>query len=114
MILFLLLPMLASAANLPTRTFHIGKKEYVVVERIKDVWVNQECAKSCKALEAAKKKYPSPVSSGASAGSLNPGTVICKTFNNGKVFIAVDAERNQMSFCKFDDGSFVNSGAFQW
>ena len=114
MIFLLLLPMLANAADFPVRKFHIGNHQYLLEERRPNVWVNQECGKKCKALDATGKKYSRPSNSKEGSVTSNPGSWICKNGAKGKVFIAVDDERNQLSFCKFEDGSFVNNGAFRY
>jgi hypothetical protein len=114
MIFLLLFPIIANAADFPVRKFHIGSHQYVVEERKPNVWVSQGCEKKCKALVATEKKYSPPSNDQEGAVTSNPGAWICKNGAKGKVFIAVDEERNQLSFCKFDDGSYVNNGAFRY
>ncbi len=100
------------AAEPISKNYHLGKQEFTVQEREPGVWVNVGCQKECFELAGLKKasmkdlpKYPGP-------GGRNPGAALCKYSAKGKVFIAYDDKRNQQSFCKFADGSYVTSGSF--
>lgn len=93
------------------KKFHIGSHNYRVNEIEKGIWVNEECEKDCLAYQSARMIKEKKIKAPYPKGGVNPGSWSCKKAFNGKVFIAFDDEGNQQSFCKFSDGSFVNSGA---
>ena len=107
--LLLLIPEISLASSV--KKFHIGSFQYPVVEVEHGIWVNEECGNTCMALQAASSIRNKTIKPLRARGGINPGSWSCKKQFNGKVFIAVDDHDNQQSFCKFRDGSFVNTGA---
>lgn len=44
----------------------------------------------------------------------NPGSVICKKLLDGKVYIGIDANNNEASFCKLKDNTYIDSGTLTY
>lgn len=72
-----------------------------------EAFAEQECLSISYAKKASLKKLTREMRSGGK----NPGSVLCKTFPNSRVFIAVDLKGNQNSFCLFEDRSFISNGS---
>jgi putative hemolysin len=92
------------------KLLHVGSLHLLVSPRclMKDpkAWQkNQKCEAIQKLKTLSLKGSETLLADGA-----NPGAVVClKT--GGKIFTALDAKSNQISLCKFSDGSFVSSAS---
>lgn len=74
------------------------------------IFVSQNCVSqetTCQAIGSAKKAKLPPK---ALRGTPNPGTVICAQLG-GMPIVAKDIKQNQISFCRFADGSMISSGS---
>jgi len=65
---------------------------------------------SCDAYSALKKASFAKAMKQVS-GSLNPGSVICKSITGGTVVLGLSEKGNENSFCRFKDGSMVDNGS---
>ncbi len=96
----------------------IGNNRFVTQIMEKTGWlVSQQCfsgeflVKECMAISFAKQASLKNISRESRQGGKNPGSLLCKTFPNTKVFIAYDDNGNQNSFCLFKDRSFISNSS---
>lgn len=47
-------------------------------------------------------------------GGINPASVICKKTLNGAVYIGYDENKNENSFCKTSDGTYIDGGTLTY
>jgi hypothetical protein len=47
-------------------------------------------------------------------GSRNPGSVLCQEVLKQQVVTGTDSQRNENSFCRFKDGSFIDNGSLTY
>ncbi len=48
------------------------------------------------------------------AGSQNPGSLICNKLLQGKVYIGIDQNNNENSFCRIKDDLYIDSGTLTY
>lgn len=70
--------------------------------------ISKKCAKKCKAYKAWQSA--AKIKKIETYGGQNPGSVICKSVGGVSV-LAIDQDKNQNSFCKFNDDSVVDNGS---
>jgi putative hemolysin len=83
----------AKALTITTDCVHAGKKL------------------SCGAYTAYTKRYKIKITPGELQGGANPGTYKCQKLG-GTVLIGTQENHDEMSVCKFDDGSLLDIGSF--
>ena len=123
MILISLFFLLAAQAGQPTESiFTVGQQKITIYNYPEQrISVSEKCDKIsrndyCKSLEFLKdlgnntKKAKLPVSTGGA----NPASAICNSVLNGIVIVAVDADRNENSFCKLPSGIYIDSGTLTY
>lgn len=89
-------------------TFFLENK-YLIFSSVKDgeLIYSENCkATECDAVKAAKKKLPFPTVK--MPGMYNPGSAYCSD-HSGKPLIALDKAGDSYDFCRFKDGSLVDS-----
>ncbi len=80
----------------------------VVFHQVNGEWVNKSCRdENCLALKMARLFKDAPLAPSDLMGGKNPRAIKCKLVMKGKVIIGLDKNRNQQSFCKFSDDSFL-------
>jgi hypothetical protein len=118
MFLFLLLTTSSLSANdESTFIFFDKNKQIAVVKRAKEhLTVEKNCylnKESCDAMLALK-KISYQRSTKDIEGGANPGAVICKKQLKMKLFVLIDRDGNEHTFCKFKDDSFIGSGTLSY
>lgn len=107
--LFALLPFFPCLAADETIHYRIDGSQTAFVRLEKDDFlISKACAISdC----AARKELNRASTIGLNlSGGANPGAKICRKIS-GDVVIGLDTAENQVSFCRFSDGSMISSGS---
>lgn len=106
--LFVILPSFAQAF---CETYsRYGGPEVICFEKEVKALVSEECLKGCEAVKFLKENNKRPTEIDR-VGGKNPATQYCKAYDL-KVHILKDPRGAEQSYCKFNDGSLVDAGAF--
>ncbi len=47
-------------------------------------------------------------------GGQNPSSIICKKLLDGKIYIGIDKDNNENSFCRLADGTYIDGGTLTY
>lgn len=109
----LLFALTALAAELPRTDFSFlqGKIAFVTDESNK-LTVSADCLKNDGSLQCDAIKGLKDISwKKRKKGDQNPGSALCQDQLKGTVVVGKDAAGDENSFCRFPDGSMVDSGS---
>jgi putative hemolysin len=66
---------------------------------------------TCQAVQALVRVSEKGIAPDSFRGGKNPGSVLCKLALHGQVELATDPQGNELSLCRFPDGSFASTGS---
>jgi len=95
-------------------SYYLGKEEIPFISvPLERLTISANCRVggewNCKAWEELQRLNGKKTKAVSHQGS-SPGSYICEKAAHGKVVIVVDKDRNERSFCKFPDRSYVDIG----
>lgn len=92
-------------AGKETKIYHYKKHQLSISKECQDLKSDKFCP-DLKFLDKISLKK----SNLEGTANINPGSVICTKQLSGTVFIGIDKDRNQNSFCRLSDGLLVDNG----
>lgn len=88
--------------------YSFGGGLLISFQEVEGILVNHSCVnKKCEAFNKARMFNSATVDPKHLTGGKNPEAAKCKSILGGAVVIGVDRDKNQQSFCKFSDGSYL-------
>ncbi len=104
-----------------TETYSIyGKKVAFIFDKNAKIRISQNCLRkkqkkyNCIAFKKIKESTRQGIDQKYFKGGANPGAVICRRKLKGTVVLGYDANKNQNTFCKFKDNSYLSSGTITY
>lgn len=112
----LILYFVSAATAFSNTTFEINEKNVSFLDdRIQQLTISKNCktkkSLSCKAYSAFLKRNTVKLNSKDRVGGVNPGSIKCRGLG-GTVVIGT-RNRNENSFCRFDDDSYIDCGSLR-
>ena len=109
----ILILMIINHSNSLSATYYNQNVEFkTYIDPLYNAEISTQCKNGCLALQSLSKLKKIQFQKGTFTGGKNPSSVICQILGGLTYFVTSKKNKQQKSFCRFDDRSYVYTGDF--